>query len=336
MGLDSVSKPGRLYATLLSNRAQALLYLDMPGSSLRDSDAALLDPSLDDAAASNLKEKLLLRAATAQSRLQRFPSTVARCEELVRLAPTSKEGLVLLDQAKIACATQKICAYDWVKLFGKSLFNDSIDAPDYVGSMFEVAEIKGKGNGLVATRDIARGRCLMVCAPIAFGKGDPKRLSYTVGANLFTSTMDPYAHNDLVALLIERIIDDPTNYPRLLELTGGKDFPPIPSYPIPCPSPSCPLSIDTSRLEGIATFNAFHTDPLARKQPVLSPSEERQANIHAPSSLYHMPSFMNHSCLGNVTYTFIGTSSHQLLVHLDMILTPFSQRRLPSRDACTK
>lgn len=165
--------------------------------------------------------------------------------------------------------------------------------------MIAPAPVSGRGRGLVATRDIRRGELLLVAKPFGMGTADTTQKSYVVGVNLFTETMDPYATVDLTALLVEKLVDNPdTTFPTLFDLhPGDEGFSPY------SPTSPPPNGIDTSRIEAIVTFNGFHTESLVDKT---TPADDALANIHAPSSLYHTPSYLNHSCIGNVSYSFLA------------------------------
>ena len=71
--------------------------------------------------------------------------------------------------------------------------DEALDIADYASDAIKVAEIKGKGRGLVATRRIERGELVMVQGPLGSGRSDRKRLRIVSGINLFTETSDPYA-----------------------------------------------------------------------------------------------------------------------------------------------
>ena len=304
LGLDLEGDGGgKLSSVLRANKAVTELKLHRPGAALQNCEAALVDPSLDDPSSAGLKQKVLFRAATAEYQLQHFESASSHLSQILDLYPDDLDAMDLYRRTQVRLVEASRGEYDWPYLFEASRTAQVLDVADYTGSMIAPAEIPGHGRGLVATRDIIPGELLLVARPFAMGRGEPSRKSFVVGMNLFTETMDPYAHYDLIALLLERIVDEPALYDRLCSLYPGT------SFPSPPPPPrSSPPSLDTSRLESIATFNSFHTESLSQKTATLSPADERAANIHAPSSLYDVPSLLNHACVGNVTYSFLAST----------------------------
>ncbi|KAL8287631.1 hypothetical protein RQP46_003489 [Phenoliferia psychrophenolica] len=295
LGVD-LEPPGKLAGILRSNRAATYLKLEMPGAALRDCDAALADPALD--AEAPLRRKVLFRAASAEYQLQRFSAANSRLETLLDLYPEDADAMDLYRRTQVRLVEATRGEFDWPFLFEAARTSTTLDIASFTGSMMEPVEISGRGRGLVATRDIERGELLLVAKPFAMGAADRTRKKYTVGANLFTSTVDPYATVDLAALVIEKLVDDPsTHFPSLFNLHPGSSFTSwVPST----------TSIDPSRLEAIITYNAFHTESLSQKSTGASPAEDRLDTIHAPSSIYHTPSFLNHACVGNCSYSFLA------------------------------
>lgn len=303
LGLDLEGDGGGKLSTVLrANKAATELKLNRPGAALRDCKAALLDPSLEEPSSAVLKQKVLFRAATADYQLQHFESASSRLSQILDLYPHDLDAMDLYRRTQVRLVEASRGEYDWSYLFESSRTALDLDVADYTGSMIAPAEFPGRGRGLVATRDIVPGELLLVARPFAIGRGEPCRKSFVVGMNLFTETMDPYPHYDLIAFLLERIVDEPALYDRLYSLYPGSSFPSSP------PPSSTPPSLDTSRLESIATFNSFHTESLSQKTATLSPADERASHIHAPSSLYDVPSLLNHACVGNVTYSFLAST----------------------------
>lgn len=294
----SLDHPRRL--SLFSNRAASLLKLNLPGSALRDCEAALSHPLIDTPESALLKLKVLFRASSAAYRLQRFDLSFEYMSSLLAIRADDLDALDLYRRIELRQSEAVRGAYDWPTLFASSRTATSLDVAEYTSSAIVVKEIQDRGRGLVAARDIVVGELLVVAKPLAMGVADPSRKSYVVGANLFTETKDPYAANDVVALLIERLADDPTIRSKVFDLHPGDD---LKRFTKILPDDS---GVDTSRLEGIATFNAFHTESLTEKTTTSSLSDEAANNAHAPSSLYHFPSYLNHSCIGNCTYSFLA------------------------------
>lgn len=288
-GIEPAGK--ELEAVLRCNRAAVLLKLGRPGAALKDCDTALR--MVED---EKLRTKLLFRAATAEYDLGEYSAAESR----LTLEPLANDpaAIELLDRTRSRLRERKEGIYDWATLFATSQKVDRLDIADYQGPV-EIASIKGKGRGLIATRDIEVGELLLVARPFASGRGDPERYSFTVGVNTFTESMDPYALVELIALLLEKSADDPKMLDRLSRLHPGDVFDTPESQATVTP-------LDISRLEGIVTFNSFHPESLSEKSAPHSLATEAANHIHSPSSLYDLPSYLNHSCVGNISYSFLA------------------------------
>ncbi|KAI5480858.1 TPR and SET domain containing protein [Pseudohyphozyma bogoriensis] len=297
-GLDSVQL--KLQLALLSNRAATFLKLDRPGAALRDCQRGLSSSIIDDLSSSALRQKLLYRAATASYHLQKFDSADSLLSQLLELYPLDDDALDLQRRNHLRLVEASRGWYDWGFLFAGAQRVQNLDVASYTSTAFKREAIPGRGYGLVAARDIEPGELLLVSKPLTMGVGDPTRKNFVVGANLFTETLDPYAVNDAVALLIERIQDEPDIARKVAELHPGDEMERLSI------TTEDQVGIDVSRLEAIVTYNAFHTESLTTKTTSSSASEDANNNIHAPSSLYHTASFLNHSCIGNISYSFLA------------------------------
>lgn len=300
-GLEAGGK-GEDVVALRSNRAQTLLNLNRPGAALRDCTSALLDPFLshqnNNAKVSSLRQKILYRSGLAEYRLGRYSQAFSRLEFLLKLIPNDTTALELLDRTKSRIQESVTGIFDWPSLFSTK---EPLDIADYVGSMITHINIEGKGRGLVATRDIEPGELLLVSKPLASSKGTPDATKFLVGINMFTKTMDPYPQTNLVPLLIEKMIDDPAVIPLVFDLHPGASFY-LNGFDYGATRAVDEEGFDISRLEGITTFNSFHPEALVESETL---EEEKENQVHSPSAIYHYPSFMNHSCVGNVSYSFI-------------------------------
>lgn len=284
-------------SVLRCNRAAVLLKLGRPAAALRDCDTALRITTEE-----KLRTKLLFRAATAEYELGEYSAAESRLTSSLLIDDPS--SISLLERTRRRLVEREKGIYDWPTLFQLSQSVFKLDIADYHGPI-EIASIKGKGRGLIASRDIEKGELLLVSRPLATGRGDPERCSFTVGVNTFTETIDPYALVDLIAILLERAEDDPKVSERLVRLHPGDAFPPLDTPSTTSGSMTKP-TMDISRLEGIVTYNAFHTESLSQKSTPQSLAAESASLIHSPSSLYDLPSYLNHSCVGNISYSFLA------------------------------
>lgn len=282
--------PQDTYAAL-ANRAACALH-SRPNAALRDALEALkFDCPL------SMQLKLYYRAATACYEMHRFSEAKVYLRQMQELEPASKEAQDLLDCVERGLE-QVAGLYDWPALFATARNHPGpLKVGEIVGDMFEVKNVKGKGRGLVATRRIEPGELLMVQKPFAVSTGDRTRKTFVAGANLYTETMDAYTVGDLVAHLVERMMDDAAVRCRVLDLYAGDEA---------LQHPVTKTGIDISRVEAVVTYNAFHVECLTTKMKGRSPADDAADNVHAPTALYGLPSMLNHSCLGNVSYSFLS------------------------------
>ncbi|KAM0751712.1 hypothetical protein T439DRAFT_355610 [Meredithblackwellia eburnea MCA 4105] len=291
LDLLAITGPNALTSILLSNRAMCLISLKRPRAALRDCKDGLSSPNLDLA----IKRKLLFRQARVHDLLLEFQDGIDQLNVLLELFPEDTAGARLLLGMERRLHESSTGLYDWELLFRSALAQADVDAAPFISSAVTQQYIPGRGRGLVASRSIRRGELLFLAKPLAFGRGDHTRKHHLVGANLHTRTVDPSSIIDLIAGLLERLNDDPDLAPAVFELHAGDGYGPW--------QPSD--GIDVSRLEAITAFNSFHAESLAQKAKSVTRDQDRLDTIHADSALYHFPSFLNHSCIPNVSYSFL-------------------------------
>lgn len=301
LALEKDSETSDIRSTLLSNRAACFIRMHRYNSALEDCKEAL---QLD--LARPIKIKVLFRSATAAYALQKYGEAERYLSQLLGLSPNNSEALEFRNRLQTRLREAEYGAYDWPALFKSAKQGDRLDVADFVSNKIATQSIVGRGRGLVAVAPIEPGELLLVQRPLAMGVGDRNRKTYVAGANLFTDTLDPYALGDLVAQLAERMMEDSSVRETTLDLHAGDESQ---------LEPKSNWGVDISRLEAIVTFNAFHTECLTSKSSLgsskdkagnLKTDNDVNDNMHAPSSLYGMPSMLNHACIGNVSYSFLA------------------------------
>lgn len=275
------------------------LHLRRNGQALQDCIIALQDDDLFD---SGMKKKILFRAATAEYNLLQFDESVARLQHCLKIDPNDVDARNLVGRSLARLEEKRTGIYDWGRLFSST---SALDIAEYVGPV-EVKDMKGKGKGLVATRDIGVGELLLVSKPLAMGRGHREDLTFTVGMNLLTETVDPYPFVELISILVERAMDEKSFYGQVMELHSGRPASSSADASSIIDADADSSYIDINHFEAAATFNSFHTESLGHSASRSNDDDDDGINIHASSSLYHLPSRMNHSCIGNVSYTFIS------------------------------
>lgn len=300
---------GRATVLARSNRAQTLLNLKRPGAALRDCAAALLDPYLShkssDSKVQAVRFKIHYRAALAEYQLGRYTAALTRLEFVRKDYPKDTSILELIARTEERVAEANTGIYKWRELFSTFALDPeaTLDIADYTGSMITHATVPGKGRGLIATRDIVPGELLLVSRPLASATAQKDALKFLLGVNLYAKMMDSSPNVNLIALLIEKMEDDPSIIPLVYDLHPGDSFSP---HGFDYGSMKAEEAIDISRLEGITIFNSFHPEHLIDKTSIEHTKNEERDRVHQPAALYYYPSFMNHSCIGNVTYSFIS------------------------------
>jgi tetratricopeptide (TPR) repeat protein len=290
---------GSLSTSVLSNRAATALKMGRPAAALSDCQVALLDQLSED----RLRKKLLFRASTCHYDLGHFEQALMQLDILLALDGSEPAAMILRTKCKNRMKEETTGNYDWPTLFAQSAL--ALDISEFVDSRVVVTSIPGKGRGLVASGDVKMGELLVVAKPLAISGGDKSRLSYNIGLNLYTETIDPYAFTDLIATMIEKANYDRDYYEQVMDLhvhvdiTSGSP----PKSMNASISPSI-ISVDPSRFEASATFNAFHAESIS--STISTHSKDDQDHIHSPSALYSIPSRMNHSCIGNISYIFLA------------------------------
>lgn len=314
-----------LYATLLSNLALTNLKLSLPSSAKRHCTSALslFPSSVYTSPSQPIETKLLYRLSLAYYALQDYSQCISTLTPLVPSSSTpNAEASALLDRARSRLLEQSQATYDFPSLFRQAQASPGVDldvADHFALDAIEVKEIKGKGRGLVAKRKIRRGEVLIVCKPLAWagvigsnegkGKGKEvdkeKKMQYLVGVNLLTKTPDPWAIIETVAELAWRAAHDEEGLDEATESQwAGNEM--------GRSEDGEPAASDSSRLEGVVTFNGFYIEDLASSNAGNSATsnddhEEEEDRFNAPTALYpRLPSMLNHSCLPNTSYTFIS------------------------------
>jgi len=293
--LDPATDPApALRATLLSNRAAVHLKLGSPGCALRDCEAALGQAGVTDA----LRGKVLYRAGLACYEMERYGAAAGHLDEVAELAPGDPAAGALYKRVASRMKEELSGMYDWRALYSQSVAGAAIDAASYVSPAASVAEVEGKHRALVATAPLEPGELLFVQRPLASGRADKAGLSVVAGANLWTDSLDPPGVGHVVADLLERWVDREDQRDEIGRLWAGESK----RWLNGCDGEA---GVDVTRLEGIATFNCFHPESLADTASS-DRDAEADSNVYAPSALYLLPSYMNHACVGNVSYSFLG------------------------------
>jgi tetratricopeptide (TPR) repeat protein len=179
--------------------------------------------------------------------------------------------------------------YNWLQMYEQALKNDTrFDVADYIGPV-KIADVPGKGKGLVATRLIRPGELLVVSKAFSISFVSECTKVFLVSANMITKRGDV---NTQVVNVIDAIINLKNN-PKIANdiyslYSGSSDR----SVDIPYGV------VDTGLIEKICSFNTFAVDD----KGILNDTGEKES----ATGLWLLPSFINHSCIVNTRRTFYG------------------------------
>ncbi|RUS14758.1 hypothetical protein BC938DRAFT_477237, partial [Jimgerdemannia flammicorona] len=281
-------------AVVLSNRAQAYLNLSQFREALSDAEAAV---GFDDG-----QKKAKFRMFKALYGLKKYEEATATLEALNRdeVFEGNDEIRGLLRKANERVAEQRFGRYNIVNIVheARSTSPPILDHAEYIGPV-RVAQIPGRGRGVIVTRDVEEGTLLMCCKAfsVAF-KNEVKDNRLNLPANY---TNDPKPH--LVAKIFLRLRKEPWAASELANL----------------PQPVSAMALDPSIPPQVANvINIVNANFIVPDEDtaMMRPRTVQAINIlpdirvgrQPPdgAGLWTFPSFINHSCLDNAVHVTFG------------------------------
>lgn len=194
----------------------------------------------------------------------------------------------------------------WIDTFQQVKRGEAPQLADFTHPSLVVRDVNGKGRGIFAGQNIAKGTLLIVARPLAQTSETPDNHALVSGLNLATDSLDPPSHTNLVAQVFDALAEDPSIAVQLDSLYAGPHFPrPAPgSDPVDVQTRT-KVSLDAGRAEAICAYNSFHLGCMTR--PLVGPGHADADDDEAESglALYGFPSFLNHACIGNAAYSFL-------------------------------
>lgn len=273
----------------------------MPGTALRrleECDKALLDDKQ--------KQKHAYRRALALYAMAKYDECLHHLRESQKLGESTPDSCSLVQQVKERLLETSAGPYDWPSIYERILEGNPSHISDYVGPVKVVAQ-GSKGLGVITTRQLAAGELLLVSNPLAIAGQNGKVDCHTLGLNLASKSLDPCSTMDVIAAVYQKLRGQQGLRVPLETLFAGEPFTRR-SLPEGSHSErSGQAFIDAGRLEGIVTYNSFKpqciTTPLCSQESGSAPEDD----MKSMTALYHLPSFVNHSCLGNASFVFLGS-----------------------------
>ncbi|KAK9893664.1 hypothetical protein P389DRAFT_212815 [Cystobasidium minutum MCA 4210] len=256
------------------NVALAYLKFGMPGTALRH---------LEQCKTSLLNEQQFLkhvfRKAQALYALGHYEACSRHLQKVEQMEMSS-EILHLFQRASQRLQEAATGKYDWVDIFGKIR--------------------------KLTTRQVKAGELLMVANPLAIAGQDGKVETHTLGLNLATKCLDPCSIMEVISRLYHRMRDEPQICSQLEKLFAGQSFQRR-KHGEEIDKPIDEASIDAGRVEGIVTYNSFKPQCISTPLDAGESSADADKTFTSPSALYSLPSFVNHSCVGNASFVFFGS-----------------------------
>lgn len=288
-------------AIIKLNLALAYLKVEMPGTALlrlEECDKALLDDKQ--------KPKHAYRRALALYAMAKYDECLHHLCESQTLDESTPDWCSLLQQVKARLLETSAGSYDWPGIYERILEGNPSQISDYVGPT-KVVNQGSKGLGVITTRPLAAGELLLVSNPLATAGQNGKLDCHTLGLNLASKSLDPCSTMDVIAAVYQKLKGQPELRVPLETLFAGQPFKRRSLAEGSYAERNDQGFVDAGRLEGIVTYNSFKpqciTTPLYSQQSVSMPEDD----MKSATALYHLPSFVNHSCLGNASFIFLGS-----------------------------
>lgn len=295
---------------ILSNRAAAHMSMESWSLALQNVEAVLIiDPS---------HIKCLYRRASIFLNLQQPTLAKKVLDSLIQDLVSNKTSDCFADNIKFEATSRDIQiaireqrgVYDLKTMMIES--NHKHEGPskklsrkhmDYTNSHIEMKHIKGKGNGMVSTKDLATSELIMVSKALVFAQFNSKELSNSLSAN--TDFRMTNHSNKMLPYLVEELILHPDCGAELYSLSAGSKYP-------NSVLPENYSKVDILRMTAILTSNWFGADTSVMRRIVTS---QRKRSIEGSidndqskvgTGLWLRSSKLNHSCMPNCTYFIIG------------------------------
>lgn len=271
-----------------SNRAAALLELGQYDNCIKECDTILNKEA---------NFKAMYRRAKAYYHLDRrtvqLDSFLRSCQSDTEPQSDAVDGLVqdILDRAAEASGL-----FNWSDLQREAYEDDYLDRANFQSAAIAVEKMKGKGNGVVAKKDIKAGTLLVVSKASAIVYEHDKSAISSIRIDTVYDRCDRGEQNELAPLLTQHVCDNPSRRRGIYELFAGPDF--------ETAIDKDDNSIDAFRMYGVQVHNSFETEATEIQLSAL-PSRKSLRRHKLSTGIWRLPSYFNHSCLNNCTRLFL-------------------------------
>uniref|UniRef100_A0A914Z682 SET domain-containing protein n=1 Tax=Panagrolaimus superbus TaxID=310955 RepID=A0A914Z682_9BILA len=239
------------------------------------------------------REKALYRMGQAAYGMREWQKAANHFVEVLKEFPKNVTVGGDLKRATARLAEQKYGKYDFkAMLLQSKKQKPQLDVADYVGPI-EIANIPGKGRGIVATKNIKEGTLLAV--EKAFSSGFSQDFPVSLEP-VFLGDLSAQAQMLQVIQTMKNLQNNPQKAEELYGLYAGDEMKQTENVP--------PGIIDAAKIQQICSLNRWGSgcDNLANVYNLDGQLQEDTEN----SNLFILPSYFNHSCLANSFRTFYG------------------------------
>ena len=278
---EAIQKSNNKSAKAYTNRAAAYLKQNKYFLAYNDAQAAI---QLD-----NFNVKAFFRAGKSAYYMRQFETALNNYLKCLSLDSENREAQRECDKTKQRLLESTEGNFDLESL-AKEVFELvskrqelNFDLADFLSNKISLTEMPNKSKGVIANEFIKKGTLL--CASKALSAV----FKYTSNGMLENTNM--------VSNLISKMAHDPYLTNQVYSLYPGPAFKREPQ-----------IDIDQMRIRCIGNFNSFKINLSQFKfnrisQYVFSqgPGQENQV-----TGLWYFPSFLNHSCIANVSFDFLG------------------------------
>lgn len=288
------------------NAAAAYLKLNCPGKAMSHLEQCRLD-HLD----AKQRQKLAFRKASAFYDLGLHRECHAFLSTKVETQDASPE-IAKLQEAASQRRYEALCGeYDWDHLYTELDKGNLPAMADYIGPV-QIQQIVGKENGLVAAEEVEPGDLLLVCNPIAVAGNGTAIKCCNLGLNCTTGELSNPSVMQVISTVYDKLRNLPETGAKLKSLFAGTEFSRSDYVPGARHKTSDGF-LDAGQIEALVTRNGFRprcitTALIEEETEGAKKSERNQAEkLSASCGVYHIPSMINHSCIGNATFYFYGS-----------------------------
>ncbi|GAB6027434.1 hypothetical protein CHUAL_001697 [Chamberlinius hualienensis] len=230
--------------------------------------------------------KALHRAGKAYYNLRDYKTALNHFQKLKAITPNNFENVKDFDQTKQRIKESEVGAYDTFAIDRYCKPFKLIDCADYVGPV-KVVEVPGRGRGIIVTEDVKPGTLLIVSKALAFA---------------FIKSGEEV--DELYSKVVQCVTKNPNFYvSKVYDLHSGDGY----SHQEPTlfgdSENKLEPVVDVERIKKICATNVFSADRIYPADG-LDPAKNDLTVETAGFGLFHLPSFINHSCIPNVYEMF--------------------------------